>query len=105
MRFRNVYMVVGSSLVLLLWILSDPDLGLIQSLPIGASTVATLVMLLKTVLYVAALHLSRKALMDYIDLEVYFKKALGTSTGSGHALVAVGLINIAIAIIIYAAVS
>ena len=104
MRFRNVYMGIGSLLVVLLWVLSDPNVGFVQGLPFGASTLATLILLLKTVLYVAVLHVSRRALMDYLDLESYFKKALESSTGSGLAVIGVGITYLAIAVTVYAAV-
>lgn len=103
MRFRHVYMGVGSALVLFIWLLTDPDVGIITHMGFGASTVATLVILLKSVLYVAVLHLSRKALMDYLDLEDVFKKAKETSEGAGRAAMGVGLITIAIAIVMFAA--
>lgn len=103
MRFRHVYLGIGSVLVLLLWILTDPKIGLIQSLPIGASTVATIVLLLKTVLYAGVLHFTRKGLIDYVDLKKYFDRALQTPEGAGHATIAIGLIFIAIAITIHAA--
>lgn len=105
LRFRNVYMVLGSFLVLCVWVLSDPDAGLIRDLPFGASTVATVIILLKSVLYVGMLHISRKALIDYVDLKPYFDKALQTSEGAGRALIAVSLIMIAIALTMYTAVT
>lgn len=105
MRFRHVYMGLGSFLTLLLWLLSDPDTGFIENLPFGASTVATIVILLKSVFYVALLHLSRRALLDYIDLNTYFQKALQTSEGAGRALMAVAIIMVSISIVMFAAVN
>lgn len=103
MRFRSVYMGLGGLLIMLLWLLTDPDSGLIQSIPFGATMVASMIPLLKTVLFVGLLHLSRKALVDYVDLQQFFDKALTTSEGSGLALVAVGLFTIAIAIVMLVA--
>jgi len=105
MRFRHIYMGVGSALVIFIWLLTDPDLGLIDSMTFGAGTFATLVILLKSIVYVAVLHLSRKALMDYLDLETAMKKAMQTSEGAGKVVQGVGLMMIAIAIVILAAVS
>lgn len=105
MRFRYVYMGIGSFLTILLWLLTDPDSGLIENLPFGASTVATIAILLKTVWYIAMLHLSRRALFDYLDLKQYFDKALQTSEGAGRALTAVAIAMLAIAVTIYAATS
>lgn len=103
MRFRHVYMTIGSILVILLALLTDPDLHLIDSMKFGAATVVTLLVLSKTVLYVAALHLSRKALLDYLDLKSLFAKAMQTSEGAGRACMAVAIIFVAIAITIIAA--
>ena len=49
------------------------------------------------------LHLARKALADYIDLEEYFKKALMTPEGAGLALIGIGLIMVSISLVILAA--
>jgi hypothetical protein len=103
MRFRHVYMALGSILVIILGLLSDPDTGLIQNMPFGASILASLIILSKAVLYVALLHLSRKALMDYIDLEVYAKEAIKTPEGSAQLTIAVSIYTLAAALVIYAA--
>lgn len=104
MRFRYVYMGIGSILVMLLAIVSDPDTGFIQNLSIGVSLLTTIVILSKMILYVAMMHLSRKALVDYIDLEDYFKKALETSQGASGALIAVAILMLAISVIMAAVV-
>lgn len=103
MRFRNVFLGIGSILVVLVLLMSDPDSGLIHNLPFGAGTLSFMIILISSILYVGLLHLSRKALFDYIDLEEYFKKAKLTPEGSGQALIAVGLFSIAVAIVINAA--
>lgn len=103
MRFRNVFLGIGSALVTTVLIMSDPDSGLVRNLPFGAGTLSFLIILVSSILYIGLLHLGRKALFDYIDLEEYFKKAKMTSEGSGSALIAVGLFSIAIAIVILAA--
>lgn len=105
MRFRYIYMGLGSFLTILLWLLTDPDSGFIENLPFGASTVATIAILLKSVWYVAFLHLSRRALLDYLDLKSYFDKAMQTSEGAGRALVAVAIMMVAISVVMFAATS
>lgn len=104
-RFRHTYMGIGSVLVILLMILSDPDLNIISGLPVGAGALATIIILVKSVLYVALLHISRKALLDYVDFEVVFKRAMGSSEGAGSFAIAIGLIMISVALVIWAAVS
>lgn len=85
-------------------LLADPDNAIISQLSFGARTVTSLIVMLNIVLYVGALHLSRKALMDYLDLEDVFKKAMQTSEGAGRVWHGVGLMMVAIAIVIYTAV-
>lgn len=104
MRFRNTFLIIGSVLVVALLLISDPDGGFVQQLPFGSTTLSDLIILVRSVLYVGLLHLSRKALFDYIDLEQLFKSAHRTPEGSGKVFVGIGLAMIAIAIVIHAAV-
>lgn len=104
MRFRHAFMGVGGILITLILILTDPQNNVIANLPFGSGTLATLIVLFTSILFVGVLHLSRRALMDYLDLSEYFRKALLTPEGAGMATIAVGLIMIAIAIVISAAV-
>jgi uncharacterized membrane protein len=102
MRFRNWFIIVGGLLTILVMLIADPQTALITELPIGAGAIATLVVLVKAILYVGLLHFSRRALLDYIDMESFFRKAMLTPEGSGQALIAMGLIMIAIAGVIIA---
>lgn len=105
MRFRTVYLGLGSILVGIILLLSDPDSQLITSIPYAASTLTILIVLMSSILYVGLLHLSRRALMDYIDLSRFFTKALQSPEGSGLAIIGVGLIMVSISIVILAATS
>ena len=105
MRFRTIYMGIGSLLTVLVLLLSDPDNSLITSLPVGAGTLTILIVLMSSILYVGLLHLSRRALMDYVDLSRFFTKALQSPEGSGLAIIGVGLIMVSISIVILAATS
>ena len=102
-RFRHGFMTIGSFLVILLWLFTDPDDNIISHLPFGASTIATIIILLKSVLYVTLLHLARKALMDYLDLKTVMDKAMQTSEGAGRVFMGVAIAMVAIAVTIYAA--
>ncbi len=102
-RFRHVYMGLGSLFVVLAWLLTDPDMGIVTALPIGASTIATVIILLKSVLYVGMLHISRIALFDYLNLSEFFNQAKTTSEGSANALIAVAIAMLSIAVVMYAA--
>ena len=104
MRFRDIYMLVGGLLVLLVMLGTDPDTGWVHSLPFGASTVATLVILLQCILYVGLLHYSRKALFDYLDFKEIADRAMKTSQGSGYLAMAIAIAMLAIALVMNAAV-
>lgn len=103
MRFRNIFIGIGSLLVVLILLLTDPDIALVQNLPFGSSTLTVLILLATSVLFVGVLHFSRKALLDYLDLAELFRKAKTTPEGSGLAIIGVGLICVSIAILISAA--
>lgn len=104
LRFRHAFLGLGSLLTVFVLLMSDPDAGLIRNLPFGAGTLSVLIILVTSILYIGVLHLARKALADYIDLEQYFKKALATPEGAGLAIIGVGLMMVSIAIAILAAV-
>ena len=103
-RFRYTYMFLGSLVVLLALVSADPEVGLLRQLPFGAPVVATILRLAMIVVFVTAMHLSRKGLFDYIDLSEYFEKAKEEPIGAGLALVAVAIVMNAIASLIQAAV-
>lgn len=102
-RFRNIFLGIGSLLTIALLLLSDPDGGLVSNLPFGGATLSTLIVLVTSILFIGLLHLARKAYVDYIDLEQFFKKAIGTPEGAGLALIAIGLMMVSIALVIIAA--
>lgn len=95
-RSRHVYTVYATLAVILAYFLCDPDLGIIQHLPIGATTVAVLLILAKGILYATAVHWTRKMVLDYIDLDAIFTKANETPTGAGLAAVAISIMVLAI---------
>lgn len=103
MRFRNIYLGIGFLLVVSVLVLTDPDSNLIQHIPFGAGMISTLIVLAVSLPYVGFLHYSRKGLLDYIDLKTLFDSAAKSSTGSGLAIIGVGLMMIAISITIFAA--
>lgn len=104
MRFRNIFLGIGSILVVLVLLLSDPDNGMVQNLPFGAGTLSTLIILVTSVLYIGLLHLSRKGLFDYLDLLQVSKKAMQTPEGSGLVFLGVTVAMLAISVVILAAV-
>jgi hypothetical protein len=89
-RFRNLYLILGSALVLGALFYTDPDGGL--------STGMLVLGLLVCVLAVAFAHISRKALTDYpeADMQKLFARASESPTGAGLALVALSILMAAL---------
>lgn len=104
MRFRNIFAIFGFFLVIGLWLLTDPDLGLITQLPFGAGLIATLVLLSKGVLGPTLLYLTRKAMFDYhvADMEALGKKAMEHPTGAAIFALAISVMCLAFAVVIFA---
>jgi hypothetical protein len=75
MRFRNLFLAGGSALTLGVLLFSDPN-G-------GALTASTLIQLATAVIAVGFAHLARRALFDYLNLEVLYQKAKESATGAG----------------------
>ncbi len=103
-RFRYLFLGFGSFLVFLIYVLSDPDLGWFKNLPIGSGALSTIIVLLASVMYVGFLHLSRKALFDYLDFQEIAERAKQTSIGAGLLAVAISIAMVAISLAIMAAV-
>lgn len=107
LHFRNIYIFTLSFLVLIGFFAMDPDSGLLNDLPWGASAIATFLVLLKAVPAITLLHFSRKAIADYIDIEALYKKVMSSevspkdaSVGAGLFMIGVGLYLLALASII-----
>ena len=97
-------MVIFTVLVLIGSILFDPDAGLIQQLSFGAGTLAMVLIAVRSILYIALLHVSRKALFDYLDLEEFFVEAKKGNSAAGLAIIGVGITLVAVALLIMAAI-
>jgi len=104
LRFRYVYMLFGSTLILGALFVTSPDHTFLSELPYGAGFIATIVLMLRAVLYVAILHYSRKALFDYIDLEELYLKAKTEPLAAAVAMVAIAISLIAVSLLIVSAV-
>lgn len=84
LRFRHVFMGLGSAAILAALLVTDPDKGLMTGM---------LVMALATpVLAVAFSHLARKGLFDYLDLKTVADKAQQEPTGAGLVFVGVCIV-------------
>lgn len=76
-RFRNIFTLGGSIIIMVYLYLSDPN-G-------GDLTIPFLAKLATPVMAVFFAHWARKALFDYLDMGQVFKKACQTATGAGLA--------------------
>lgn len=103
LRFRNIYLIGFSVITLALLFLTSPDVHILDGLEYGGGFVATLVLLMRAVVYVAILHFSRKALFDYIDLEYIYDRCKENPIALGLFAVMIGLAMISIAALIVAA--
>ena len=103
-RFRDKFILVGFIITLLAFIVSDPDLGIITELPAGALLISITLVLAKCFPFILMLHLSRKALLDYISFDDLYYKAKQEPCGAGLMAIAVGLVFVSIAVVIHAAV-
>ena len=85
-RFRNLFLLLGSALVFAVLMATDPDEGLLTGF--WALSVA------KGLVAVAFAHYARKALMDYPDADMrsLFRLARGSATGAGLALIAQAIV-------------
>lgn len=102
MRYRDKFMFIGTGVVLLALFASDPDVGVLNSLPFFGSTLAGLLIYSKAILGVAFAHYARKALFDYpeADMQSLAKKALESAEGAGMYAIAVAIMFAAIAYLV-----
>jgi hypothetical protein len=84
LRFRNIFMIGGTIIVMVYLYLSDPNGGNL--------TIPFLAKLATPVVAVWFAHLARRALFDYADMETLLKKARETATGAGLAFLGLCLI-------------
>jgi hypothetical protein len=83
-RFRNIFMIGGTLIVMVYLYLSDPNGGNL--------TIPFLAKLATPVVAVWFAHLARRALFDYADMETLLKKARETATGAGLAFLGLCII-------------
>lgn len=98
MRYRHLFMLGGSALVLAALYLTDPDRGI---------TTSMLVLSLVTpVLAVAFAHWARKAVHDYpeADAQSLFAKAREGDVGAGLALISLSIVFLALTMLFSGAV-
>ncbi len=75
LRFRHIFMIGGTFIVMLYLFLSDPNGGNL--------TIPFFAKLATPIIAVWFAHLARKALFDYLDMSAVLRKAKETATGAG----------------------
>lgn len=93
-RFRTIYMLGGTALLLLALLATDPDAPFMASLPIGGPLLAWLLAAARGVLIVALAHLAWRALHDYpeADGQDLYASVLQGNTAAGLALLSRAII-------------
>jgi hypothetical protein len=104
-RFRDKFIVLGFLITVAAFVLSDPDLGIITSLPGGTLLISITLVLAKCFPFILMLHISRKALLDYVEFDELYFKAKQEPCGAGLMAIAVALVFISISLVIHAAVN
>lgn len=84
LRFRHLFMIGGTFIVMLYLFLSDPNGGNL--------TVPFLAKLATPVIAVWFAHLARRALFDYADMASILRKAKETATGAGLVFLGICLV-------------
>lgn len=105
MRFRDLYVIVGTITTILLLFISDPDSKLIQNLGGFASTIIVLTIIAKGILGAALLYVTRKAMFDYkvADFAKLGENATRTPEGAGLYAIAIAIMTVAFAIVLVGA--
>lgn len=104
-RKRNYFALIGSFIMICLWLVTDPDAGIITDMPVGAKLLDIFTVLSKGIIYVLLLHYCRKYVLDYINFKQLTDKAHESPEGAGLAAIAIAVYTLAFAIVIFAATS
>lgn len=99
MRFRNISIILGCLASIFLILVSDPTINLGFGVTYGAQLVLAIKTIVTLSLAALVIHLGRKTLFDYLDVSIYLEKAKETPQGAGLAMIGVGLVLIAFAVV------
>lgn len=90
-RKRDRYTVWLTILTLAIMLVVDPDSHLIQDLPFGAQAIATFVTMLRPIIAITLLHITRKMMFDYIDLGDIYTMIMTARDTKAAALFVIGV--------------
>lgn len=102
LNVRTIFFGVGSIIVILAMLLTDPDGGLIQNLPFGSSTATFLIYLSTCFIGIALLYLCERVMFSYVIYQDVYNRALKTENGPGMIMIAISLQSIAFALVFIA---
>lgn len=88
----------------LLFVLTDPSLNLFGRIPYGAEIITYGIYAMQSFIIILLLHVFRKGIHDYAsaDMDVLLSRAQASPEGSGLAAIAMSIITLAYAVVIYA---
>lgn len=100
-RNRYKYSFIYLFISLLMLVITDPDNKIITDLPYIASIIIYIKIALGLILASTFYYISKSNLFDYkeADTQVLLRKAMETSQGAGLAIIGLGIIMLAVAII------
>lgn len=93
MRYRNIFIIFSLLLVTIGLLLTDPRLGLIEQLQIGAPIISMILITGSTIYYLVFAYFVRHAFHDYPegDIEALGKKASLSPEGAGLYAIALAI--------------
>lgn len=102
---RNWFAIIGTLIMVSLWILTDPDAGIMHKLPFGAKIFDIFAVMSKGIIYILMLHYSRTFIFEYLSLRRVIAKAVETPEGAGMVAISAAIFTLAFAIAVHAAVA
>jgi hypothetical protein len=107
MRLRHLFIIFSLLFVTIGLLLTDPSLGLIEQLKVGAPVISIILITGSTVYYIIFAYFVRRAFHDYEvgDIELLGKKATLTPEGAGLYAIAMAIFFFAYVYLIAAAIS
>lgn len=103
-RKRSWFAFLGVVIMMALWLVTDPDVGIMAGLPFGAKIIDIFTVASKGIIYILLLHYARKFVFDYVSMQRVFRKSIESAEGAGMAAIACAIFTLAFAIAILAAV-
>ncbi len=92
---RRWYMFLGAAITVLILLMTDPDGGLVQHLPFGATTISWIIQVTRGLFIVSLAHITVSAITSWnpaAEILRLVRKASETSTGAGLAALAMAII-------------